>query len=83
MLLHGYHANGGCGLPGGDGDSGKKCGEAAETKCQTFLARRGLIRGKGKMVIFTVGSPSENVTNRKSLTRRRREWWFHLHRIYG
>ena len=30
MLLHGYHANGGCGLPGDKNGSGEKCGEAAE-----------------------------------------------------
>ena len=61
-LLHDYLASGCCGLPGGDGDSGKKCGEAAETKRRTVLSRRGLIRGKGKMVIFTMRPPSENVT---------------------
>ena len=30
MILHGYHANGGCGLPGDEESSGEKCGEAAE-----------------------------------------------------
>ena len=30
MLLHGYHANGGCGLPEDEEGSGEKCGEAAE-----------------------------------------------------
>ena len=30
MLLHGYHANGGCGLPGDEEGSGKKCGTTAE-----------------------------------------------------
>ena len=30
MLLHGYHANGGCGLPGDEESSEEKCGEAAE-----------------------------------------------------
>ena len=30
MLLHGYHANGGCGLPGDEEGSGEMCGEAAE-----------------------------------------------------
>ena len=30
MLLHGYHANGGCGLPGDEEGSGEKCGMTAE-----------------------------------------------------
>ena len=30
MLLHGYHANGGCGLPGDVEGSGKNCGKIAE-----------------------------------------------------
>ena len=30
MLLHGYHANGGCGLPGDEEGSGEKCGTTAE-----------------------------------------------------
>ena len=28
--MHGYHANGGCGLPADEEDSEKKCGETAE-----------------------------------------------------
>ena len=28
MLLHGYHANGGCGLPRDEEGSREKCGEA-------------------------------------------------------
>ena len=30
MLLHGYHANGGCGLPGEEEGSEEKCGDAVE-----------------------------------------------------
>ena len=30
MLMHGYHANGGCGLPVDEEGFGKRCGEAAE-----------------------------------------------------
>ena len=47
----------------GGGDSRKKCGEATKQIVGRF-SQRGLIRGKGIMVIFTVRTPSENVTKR-------------------
>ena len=53
------------------------------TKRRTVLSRRGMIRGKGEMVIFTVRPPSENATNRNISTRRRSERWLHLNRSYG
>ena len=52
MLLHGYHANGGCGLPGDEEGSGEKCGKIAEGIAGKVLSRRGLFTGKGKMFIF-------------------------------
>ena len=41
MLLHGYHANGGCGLPGDGEYSGKKC----ETIAERFTGKRSLSEG--------------------------------------
>ena len=41
MLLHGYHANGGCGLPGDEEGTGEKCGEAAER----FVGNTSLSKG--------------------------------------
>ena len=52
MLLHGYHANGGCGLPGDEEYSGKKCGEAAERFAGNSSLSEGLFTCKGKKVIF-------------------------------
>ena len=43
MLLHGYHANGGCGLPVDEEGSGEKCGEAAEG----FTGNTSLLKGVG------------------------------------
>ena len=48
MLLHGYHANGGCGLPGDGEGSGEKCGTTAERITGKGSLLEGLIRGKGK-----------------------------------
>ena len=49
MLLHGYHANGACGLPRGEECSGEQCGEAAERLVGKGSLSEGLIWGKGKM----------------------------------
>ena len=54
MLLHGYHANGGCGLPGDEEGSGKRCGEAAERLARKDSLSEGLIRGKGIKVISSM-----------------------------
>ena len=47
---------------------------------EKFLSRRGLIKRKGKMVIFTVSNHSENKTNRTGSTKQRRGLWVHLKR---
>ena len=83
MLLHGYHANGGCGLPGDEEGSGKKCGMTAEG-----IAGKGTLSeeadwGKGKMVISSMSNHSENDTKSLGLKRRRRGRWIHLNRSYG
>ena len=52
MLLHGYHANGGCGLHGDEEYSGKKCGMIVEQIAGNVSLLKRLISGKGKMVIF-------------------------------
>ena len=83
MLLHGYHANGGSGLPEDEGGSEKRCGEAAGRSAGKDSLSEGLIRGKGKMVIFSMSNHSENDTNIKISTRRRSERGFHLKRSYS
>ena len=83
MLLHGYHGNGGCGLPGDGEGSGKKCGMTAEGIAGKGTLSEGADWGKGKMVIFRMLKHSENGGNRTGSTRRRRGRWIHLDRIYG
>ena len=48
MLLHGYHANGGCGLPGDEEGSGEKCGKIVEGIAGKVLSQRGLIGARAK-----------------------------------
>ena len=60
MLLHGYHANGGCGLPGDEEGSGEKCGTTTERIAGKGTLSEGLIRGKGKMLISSMSNHSEN-----------------------
>ena len=52
MLLHGYHANGGCGLPGDGEASGGKCGEAAETIAGKGSLSEGADWGQGQNAHF-------------------------------
>ena len=82
MLLHGYHANGGCGLPGDEESSGEKCRKIAKESPERILSRRGLIRGKGKMVIFRMLKHSENGTKSSGSTRRRSGCCIDLIRSY-
>lgn len=49
---------------------------------ERVLSRRGLIRGKGKMVISSMSNHNKNDGNRPGSTRRRRGHWFHLNRNY-
>ena len=44
---------------------------------------RGLIKGKGKMVISSMSKHSENDTKSLGLKRRRRGRWIHLNQSYG
>ena len=83
MLLHVYHANGGCGLPGDGEGSGKKCGMTAERIAGKGTLSEGLIRGKGKMVISSVSNHSENDTKSSSSKRRICGRWIHLNWSYG
>ena len=50
---------------------------------ETVLSWRGLIRGKGKMVIFRMLKHSESGSKSLGSKRRRRGRWFHLNRSYG
>ena len=47
------------------------------------LSRRELIKGRGKMGIFSMPKHNENDTNRKGTTKQRSEHWFHLIWSYG
>ena len=59
MLLHVYHANGGCRLPGDEEGSREKCETIAERIAGKGSLSEGLIRGKGKMVISSMSNHSE------------------------
>ena len=50
---------------------------------EIILSRRGLNKGKGIMVIFTVSNHSENITNRTGSTKQRSGLWIHLIWSYG
>ena len=47
---------------------------------ENILSRRGLIKGRGKMVIFSVPKHNESDTNRTGSTRQRNGLWIHLNR---
>ena len=83
MLLHGYHANGGYGLPGDEEGSGKKCGEAAEGIAGNSSLSEGDVTGKGRMVILNMPNHSEKDVNRMGSMRRRSGLWNHLIWSYG
>ena len=48
MLLHGYHANGGCGLPEDEGYSGEMYGTTAERIARKGSLSEGADYGKGQ-----------------------------------
>ena len=83
MILHGYHANGGCGFLGMEKAPGRSAGKPRKESPERVRSRRGLIRGKEKMVIFRMLKHSENGGNRMGSTRRRRGRWIHLDQSYG
>ena len=64
MLPHGYHENGGYGLPGDEEYTGRKCEKLAERIAGKRSLSEGADKGKGIKVIFIVGPPSENDTIR-------------------
>ena len=72
------HASGCRGLSGGEGGSGKRCGEAAERFTGKDSLSEGLIRGKGIKVISSMSNHTENGGNRTGSTKRRSRLWNHL-----
>jgi hypothetical protein len=82
MILHCNYADEGCGLPGGEGTIGMKCGKVAEGVAGNSSLSEGLFVGKDKMVIFTVSKQHENDINRTGSKRRRSGLWNHLDRSY-
>ena len=84
MLLHCNHENGGCGLPGVEEITGRKCEKLAERIAgNRTLSRRGLNKGKGIMVIFRILKHGENGSIRTGSTKRRSGLWNHLIWSYG
>ena len=78
MSLHCNHANGGCGLPGVEEITGTKCEKLAERIAENVLSRRGLNKGRGKMVILRMSKHGENDSIRTGSTKRRSGLWNHL-----
>ena len=83
MLLHGYHANDGCGLPRVVEITGRTCEKLAERIAGNSSLSEGLFTRKGKKFIFTVSNHSESMTNRTGSTKRRSGLWIHLIWSYG
>ena len=50
---------------------------------EIILSRRGLNKGKGIMVIFTVSNHTENEADRTGSTKQRSRLWNHLIWSYG
>ena len=50
---------------------GRSAVKPQKDSSEKILSRRGLIRGKGKMVIFSMSNHSENGTKSSGSTRRR------------
>ena len=62
----------------------KKVREArGKNRQKSFSLGGGLIKGRGKMIIFGMPKHNESDTNRKGSTKQRSERWFHLKRSYG
>ena len=78
MSLHYSDANGGCGLPGDEGGTREKCGEAVERFAKNSSLSEGLFTCKGKKVISRILTHGESDTNRTGSTRRRSGLWNHL-----
>ena len=57
MLLHGYHANGGCGLHGVEEITGEKCGEAAKRINGKQFSLGGAVYGQGQSGNFQYVKP--------------------------
>ena len=80
MSLHYSDANGGCGLPGVEEITEKKCEKLAERIAGKRTFSEGLNKGRGKMLIFRMAKDGEKVTNRTGSTKRRHGLWIHLKR---
>ena len=50
---------------------------------ENVLSRRGLIEGRGKMVILSMPKHNESDTNRKGSMKRRSGHWIHFKWSYG
>ena len=84
MSLHYNDANGGCGLPGVEEITGRKCEKLAERIAgNRTLSRRGLNKGKGIMVIFRMLTHGENSSMRTGSMKGRNRLWIHLIWSYG
>ena len=78
MLLHCNHANGGCGLPGVEEITKKKCEKLAKRIAGKRSLPEGLIKCKGKMVIFRMLTHGENDSIGTGSRKQRSGLWNHL-----
>ena len=83
MSLHYSDANGGCGLPGVEEITEKKCEKLAERIAGKRTFSEGLNKGRGKMVIFIMSKHCENGSIGTGSTKRRSGLWIHLIWSYG
>ena len=83
MSLHYSDADGGCGLPGVEEITGRKCEKLAERIAGKRTLSEGLKTARGKMIIFRMLKQGENGSIRTGLTKRRSGLWVHLIWSYG
>ena len=78
MSLHYSDANGGCGLPGVEEITGRKCEKLAERIAGKRTLSEGLNKGRGKMVIFRMSKHGENDSIGTGSMKRGCGLWNHL-----
>ena len=83
MSLYYSDANGGCGFPEVEEIAGKSARSARKELPEIVLSRRGLIKGKGIMVIFTISKHGESVSIGTGSMKRISGLWIHLIWSYG
>ena len=83
MSLHYSGANGGCGLPGVEEITGRKCEKLAEGIAEKRPLSEGADKGKGIRVIFRMPKHGENDSIGMDTTKQRSGLWIHVIWSYG